>query len=47
MRIFMVSFFGKQSGLLHCDFPYSFHSVFTGKDPNDFVFFFESYLSNL
>lgn len=34
----MGSFFGEQPELLHCDFLYSFPSVFSGKDPNDFVF---------
>ena len=38
MRVFMVSFFGKQPELFHCDFFSSFLSVFSGKDPNDFVF---------
>lgn len=38
MRVFMVSFFGQQAELLHCDFLYCFSSVFSGKDPNDYVF---------
>ena len=36
----MVSFFGKQPELFHCDFFLSFLSVFSGKDPNDFVFLY-------
>lgn len=34
----MLSFFGKQPELFHCEFLSSFLSVFSEKDPNDFLF---------